>query len=222
MLPSCVGQDTRGVLVDQLDVRHERHPRMEALEEVVGEKSILRDIALERCDERVDVVKALAGKDAFVEEILIRIGNRRGVRIDARVSRVEPREQGAGRAEKRHTDAWLKDAVPLDNPPIARAEHRLIERMHADPDQLARDAPRQPRIAVERDAVLHLRQHGEIAHTDGETRIGRAAEQTVEFLDLSPFTLPSHPQPFALVPLAEAVKEEEPVGAAVPMLGIEL
>jgi hypothetical protein len=71
-----VGQHTRGVLVDQLDVRHERDACIQPLEQVVGEERVLRDRALERRGERIDVVEPLAGEDAFSEEILIRVGDR--------------------------------------------------------------------------------------------------------------------------------------------------
>ena len=96
-----------------------------------------------------------------------------------------------------------------------------IERVRDDPDQLARHASRQPRVAVERDAVPDLRQDAQVAHRHGEARVGGAAQQPVELLDLSALALPSHPEPFALVPLAQAVKQEEPVRAAVRVPGVE-
>ena len=96
-----------------------------------------------------------------------------------------------------------------------------VERVSDDPDQLARHAARQPRVAVERDAVLDLRQDGQIADRHGEARVGGAAQQAVELLDLAALALPSHPQPFALVPLAQAVKQEEAVGAAVRVPCVE-
>ena len=86
--------------------------------------------------------------------------------------------------------------------------------MRDDADQLARDVARQARVAVERDAVPDLRQDVEIADRDDEARVGGAAQQAIELLDLAALALPAHPEPFALVPLAEAVKQEEPVVAA--------
>ena len=56
---------------------------------------------------------------------------------------------------------------------------------------------------------------GEIADRHGEARVGGAAQQAVELLDLAALALPSHPQPFALVPLPQAMEQEEPVRAAV-------
>jgi hypothetical protein len=52
----------------------------------VRQDQVLRNASLERRGERVDIVQALSGENAFVEEVLIgvRYGGRVG--IDARVS----------------------------------------------------------------------------------------------------------------------------------------
>ena len=42
-----------------------------------------------------------------------------------------------------------------------------------------------------------------------ETRVGGAAQETVEFRELAALPLPSHPAPFAGVPAPLAVKEKE-------------
>ena len=68
---------------------------------------------------------------------------------------------------------------------------------------------------------LTSRQHRQVADRDGEARVGGAAQQPVELLDLAALALPSHPQAFALVPLAEPMEQEEAVGAAVGVLGVE-
>jgi hypothetical protein len=49
----------------------------------VREQGVLRHTPFERCDERIDVVEALAGKDAFVEEILVDVRDGGGVRDPA-------------------------------------------------------------------------------------------------------------------------------------------
>ena len=86
MLPPRVGEHARRIVIDQLDVRHQGDPRVKSLEQVVREEGIVRDKAFERRDERVDVVQPLAGEDAFSEQILIGVGHRSGVRIDAGVA----------------------------------------------------------------------------------------------------------------------------------------
>src|SRR5437867_645237 len=70
---------------------------------------------------------------------------------------------------------------------------------------------RQPGVAVERDAVAHLREDAELADLHVEARVGGAPQQAVELLDLAALALPSHPHALARVPLADAVEEEESV-----------
>ena len=61
----------------------------------------------------------------------------------------------------------------------------------------------------------------QIADRHGKARVGGAAKQTVELLDLPALALPSHPEPFALVPLAQPVEQEEPVRSPIPVPGVE-
>ncbi len=89
MLAARVREDARWIVVHDFDVGDERSPRVEAFEEVVREHGVFGHAVLERRHERVDLVEALAGEDAFVEQILIEIRHRRRVRIDARVTGVE-------------------------------------------------------------------------------------------------------------------------------------
>ena len=124
VLAPGVGQHARRVLVDQLDVRHERDARVEPLEQVVRQQRVLRHRVLERRRERVDVVEPLAGEDAFAEQVLVGVGDRGRVRVDAGVARVEPREQRAGGARERDADARLQDAVALGDATDRRIERR--------------------------------------------------------------------------------------------------
>ena len=129
VLAPRVGEHARRVLVDQLDVRDERDARVQALEQVVRQQRVLRHGVFERRGERVDVVEALAGEDAFAEQILVGVGDRGRVGIDAGVPGVEPREQRAGRARERDADARLEDAVALGD-----AADRRIERSAGSAD----------------------------------------------------------------------------------------
>ena len=85
--------------------------------------------------------------------------------------------------------------------------------MRDDANQLAGGIPGQARVAVERDAVPHLRQDRRVADRHDEAGIGGATQQAVEFLDLSALALPSHPQPFLLVPLTRTMEQEEAIRA---------
>src|SRR4029079_10481028 len=86
VLAPGVREHTRRVLVDQLHVGDERDARVQSLEQIVGEERVFRYRALERRNEGVDVVQPLAGENAVAEEVLIGVGYRRRVRVDAGVS----------------------------------------------------------------------------------------------------------------------------------------
>ena len=100
-----------GIIVHDLDVRDERGPGVEALEEVVREERVLGDAALQRGRERVDVVEPFPREDALAEEVLVRVRDRRRVRVDAGVAREDAREARRRGARRRDRDARLEDAV---------------------------------------------------------------------------------------------------------------
>src|SRR4029077_14242419 len=54
-----------------------------------------------------------------------------------------------------------------------------------------------------------------------ETRVRGAAQQAIELLDLSPLALPSHPEPFARVPLSKTMKQKEAIRASPRIFGVE-
>ena len=108
VLAPRVGEQVRGVVVHHLDVRHEGRARVDALEEVVGQERVLGHASLDRGVEGVDVEQALAGEDALAEEVLVDVGDRGGVGVDARVPGVDTREQRPGRAGVGDADARLQ------------------------------------------------------------------------------------------------------------------
>ena len=221
VLAARVREQARGVLVHELDVGHQRDARVEPLEQVVRQQDVLRRGVLERGHERVDVVEALAGEDAFAEQVLVGVGDRGRVGVDAGVAGIEAREQRPRRAREGDADPRLQDAVAVGDAPGLRIEGRAIERVRDDADQLPRRITRQARVAVERDAVAHLRQDRHVADMEPEAGVGGPAQQAVELLDLSPLALPSHPQAFLRVPLPRAVEQEELIGALGAVLGVE-
>src|SRR5262245_2005728 len=81
--------------------------------------------------------------------------------------------------------------------------------MRDDADQFSRRVARQPGVGVECDAVADAWQHVEIADVHGKARIGRSAQQPIELLDFPAFAFPSHPQPFALVPLTSSMEQKK-------------
>ena len=81
--------------------------------------------------------------------------------------------------------------------------------MHDDADELLRRVPRQGGVRVEGDAIADGRQNLQRSDLHRKARLLRAAQQTIELLDLPALALPAHPDLIALVPAALAVEQKE-------------
>ena len=97
--PAVVAQGAdivaRRKFLDDLDIGGEAGAGEHALEQIVAEQRRIRRAAGQRGLESVDVVDALAGIGAFAEQVLIDVGNRRGVGIDAAQAGEDALEQRA-------------------------------------------------------------------------------------------------------------------------------
>jgi hypothetical protein len=221
VLPAHVGDHARRIVVDDLDVADQRGPRVKAFEEVVGQQRVLRDSVAEGGEEGIDVVEPLPRVDALAEEILVRVGHRGGVRVDAGVARVDAGEERSRRAGEGDAHPGLEDAVPLRDPALRQIEAGPVERVEDDPDQLLGSVAREPRVPVERDAEADLRKDRDVAHLGRVAGVAGAAEQPVELLDLSPLPLPPHPPVLLRVPQPRPMEQEESVIASLAQARVE-
>ena len=217
MLARRVGEVIRREIVDELDVGAQAGPRVEPLEEIVAEERLFRHAIRERVVKRVDVVDALADVAAFVEQVLIHVGDRRGVRIDADVAGEHLRERRSARALDADLHARLQHAVALRDAPEPRVEPGAVERVGQGSHQPPTRFHRQLRVGVERDHISDRSQDRHIAVGDNEARVRCAAQQPVEFFELAALALPPHPALLARIPPPFPVKEEKPIGA-VPLV----
>ena len=86
MLTTGVREHAGRILVHDLHVGNERDACVQPLEQIVRQERVLRHAVLEGSHEGVDVIQTLAREDAFTEQVLIRVGHRRGVGVDTRVA----------------------------------------------------------------------------------------------------------------------------------------
>ena len=75
------------MLLDEVDVGHQRRAGVAALEKIVAEDQVLREAPADGLREGVHVVDALADERALAEEILVDVGDLPRVGIDARFAR---------------------------------------------------------------------------------------------------------------------------------------
>ena len=198
-------------LLDQLDVGDQSRARESSFEKIVAQERVVGNAARERGFEHLDIVNPLAAVRAFIEKILVNVGNREGVRIDSRAARknaLENRAVASGR--QRCGDARLKNCVTFDDAAELMVEARSIQRMRHLADHPLGRAARQARVGVERDHVAHAGGYrGRVTIRSDEADIRRAAQQPIQFVQLSALALPSHPHAFSRVPDALAMEQQK-------------
>ena len=114
------GEVVRGIVVEHFDVAGERRAQERAFDEVVREQRVLREAVLEHAREDVDLEDAFAGERALSEDVLVGVGDRTRIRVDAGRSRVHRREAAAARARA----ASCPRAAEPGRSPRARAAAR--------------------------------------------------------------------------------------------------
>ena len=210
MLPRRGDAVVIGEFFEELDVGDEPGAREEPLEQVVRQKGAFGNASLQGSRKRVDVVDPFSGEDPFAEEVLVDVGDREGVRIDAPRPRKNALEEGASADRRKHRrDPRLQDSVAIDDAARDLVEDGPVQGMRHSADELVHRASRQPRVAVERDDVSDAL--GRRSRARKKRRIVGAPEQAVELLELSPLALPSHPSVFRRAPQTATMEQQESV-----------
>ena len=136
-------------------------------------------------------------KEPSPKQVLVDVRDGRRIRVDAATGR----RRCAGRHEPCEpsgndgVDARLQDRIAVDHALSRDVEARAVQRVGHLADQPQRRVARQARVGVERDHVAHVGRHVRVAPADRhEGRVGRAAQQAVELLQLAALALPAHPR----------------------------
>ena len=206
----------RRVFLDQFDIAQQSGTRKQALEQIVTEHRRFRHTALERGLERIEVVDSLAGVTALAEQILIHVRDRAGVRVHSGVAREDAlKHRSLALVWKRDGHPRLQHGVALNHPFVAWIEARTVQRMAQGTDQFLCHTARQARVRVEGDDETNTAWNLErFRFNRNKTGVSRAAQQSIEFVQLAAFAFPTHPTPFALAPFAVAVIQQKPRATA--------
>jgi len=87
----------------------------------------------------------------------------------------------------------LQNAVTFGDDPARGVEHRTVQRMGHRADKLPGGLTRQLGVRVEGDDILDGRQDRNLPHDLREARARTAAQEGVEFHELSALAFVSHP-----------------------------
>ena len=213
----------RREFLHHFDVGDQSSPGKRALEEVVAEQCSLGHAIGERGLERVDVINSFAGIGAQAEEILVYVRGRGRVGVDSARTREHALKERAFAAHRqRRRDAWLKHRVAFDHSTARRVEPGPIQRMSHLADQTPHGISRQAGIGIQRDDVAYVRwDDGRPAADIDESRVRRAAQQLVQFVQFAALALPAHPLLLPLAPDPPPMKQHEAVaggGSAMSMI----
>ncbi len=198
----------RREVLDDLDVGREAGACVDAFEQVVAEHRVVGHAAGERRLERVDVVDALADVRPFAGEVLVDVRHGARVRIDAAWAGEGGVEDRAGvGGDERRGDARLQDRVAARDALQPRVEERPVERMTHLADETQRRVARQSRVGIERDDVADPVGHAVVRRE--ERRVGRAAQQPVQLVQLAALAFAAHPRALRAIEHASPVQRRE-------------
>ena len=106
----------RWEFVDNFDVGGKAGAGDNALKQIVAEQGIFRNAAGESGFERIHVVDAFAGIGAFAKEILIYVGDRGRIRVDAARAGEDPLVKRAlATHRQRRRDAGLENGIAVND-----------------------------------------------------------------------------------------------------------
>ena len=141
-----------------MDVADQAGSRVAAFEQVVAEDLVFGEALLHRDGEGIDVVDPFADERAFVEHVLIDVGDRARVRVNSRLTGAELYEQRWTLLFQADRDAWLQDAIALGDDFSLLINLSTIENVRERSDKLPCGIAREQRVGVERDDELRADQ----------------------------------------------------------------
>ncbi len=158
MVTRGILQVVRRELVEQFDVGRQTGPCEDTFEQVVAQHRVLRHSIVQRRCERIDVVDPLAGEAALLEQVLVDVRHRGGVRVDSgRAGEHLLEDRRVLALGQCRGDPWLQESVTVRHTAESSVEARSVERMRNRADESSDHSARQARVGIERHDVAHSR-----------------------------------------------------------------
>ncbi len=150
MLPLDKAQIILRELIIELDIAGQAHADVSAFDQIMAEEPRFGEPAGKHPAEGAHIIDAFAVVGALAGQVLIDIGNRIGIGIDADRVGKEPAERRAAHARQGRAHARLDDRIAGQDPAFV-IESCLVQRMRQGLDQPAGSAVWQLRVAVQSD-----------------------------------------------------------------------
>ena len=216
------GQVVEGIIFEHNDFGHQPATAMDALEQVVTQQGVIGHPLVQAAGESIHIVDALAYIIPFAKQILVNVGYGRGVQVQNRISRVDPRKNGAVCRGKLDLHPGLEHGVAV----VDRARHGvnvgMVQRVRKRSDQVTGALARQDGVGIQRDHIADGGQDLQIPKLNHITCFSNTPQQVIQFHKLATFALPPHPAAFAGIPQTLAVEKEKWAVIFVPVFRIKL
>jgi hypothetical protein len=214
VLAARVGEVAGRIVVVEGDVGGQSRARVAPLDQIVRQERVLGEAAARGLLEHVHVVNPLSGEAPLAVQVLVDVRDRGGVWVDARVARMDGREDRGVRAGQGHAHPRLQNAVAADHAPRTGVVDGAVEGVGQCPDQKWGGSGWEDRVRVERDHEADLAERLDVPGDLTEGVLRTAPQEVVELGELSSLSLPAHPNALTHVPAAWAVQQVE--AAVVP------
>ena len=130
----------------------------------MAEDAVFLKTAVKRFFKNVHIVNAFPNKRAFGEKILVNVGNRSCVRIDAWLIAMKAGVDRASCLRHAYGDARLQDAIAFCYALLFLAVNRMIKRVRQRGDHLPGCSTRQHAIRIKRNYKLYRLQGRNVTH----------------------------------------------------------
>src|SRR6185295_16288473 len=126
------------IILVQLHVAEQPRTGVASLQQVMTKNPVFGEAPLEGLFERLDVIDPLADERAFLEEVLVDVGDGARIGIDTGLAPEKPRIPGPVRAGEAGGHARLQNAVTLTNPLLGLVVTRTVQRVRHAAHQMPR------------------------------------------------------------------------------------
>jgi hypothetical protein len=177
----------------------------------MAEEGVVRHPVCHGRVERCQIVDPLAGVAALPEQVLVDVGDRGGIWVDAgRPGEGPPEDRHVVLGRESRRDPRLQNAVAVGHPADVWVEGRLVKRMCDRAHEATHRTAGQPSIGIERDHIPHVGRRGRRRASGHDAGRQRPTQERVQLVQLAALPLPTHPAALGLVPRPASVEEQEP------------
>ena len=175
--------------LEEFNIGCESNAHVRPFDQVMAEKRLLGKASVQNLMEGLNVIYRFSVKNCLAQQILLRIGDSRAIRIGSLRVREYPgkaRRRGAGKC---NADSWLDNGESTNSNTERRIDTDTIQWMSDGFHQAQRCARRQLGIGIQRYCISDLIRQPSLMYEVSDT----PSKEGVEILELSTFSLATDP-----------------------------